>query len=48
MVNDPAISKARGFMESKPHAYVKRNFILLTTEEAAEARERLVKLIGKK
>ncbi|KAF8799572.1 intradiol ring-cleavage dioxygenase [Phlegmacium glaucopus] len=38
VVNDPSISKARGFNEPKPHAYLKQNFVLATFKEGVEAR----------
>lgn len=38
IITDTAISKARGFKEEKPHAYLKKDFILATPGEAAEAR----------
>uniref|UniRef100_A0A8H7XPZ6 Intradiol ring-cleavage dioxygenase n=1 Tax=Psilocybe cubensis TaxID=181762 RepID=A0A8H7XPZ6_PSICU len=42
IINDPEISKARGFKDvDKPHAFVKRDFILSTPDEAAQARELL-------
>ncbi|EAU82116.2 intradiol ring-cleavage dioxygenase [Coprinopsis cinerea okayama7 len=42
IINDPELSKARGFPDpSKPHVYLKRNFVILTPEEAGAAREAL-------
>lgn len=40
-VNDPLISKARGFRDPKSHAYLKKDFILATPEEGAKARGRI-------
>ena len=42
VINDPLISKARGFKEPKPHAYLKQNFVLATVDEAAEARKKAI------
>ncbi|KAJ3512410.1 hypothetical protein NLJ89_g3540 [Agrocybe chaxingu] len=38
IVTDVSLSKARGFKDAKPHAYLKRDFILVTPEQGAEAR----------
>ncbi|CAA7268866.1 unnamed protein product [Cyclocybe aegerita] len=38
IVTDVSLSQARGFKEAKPHAYLKRDFILITPEQGAEAR----------
>ncbi|KAF5324248.1 hypothetical protein D9619_011402 [Psilocybe cf. subviscida] len=38
-VTDLALSKQRGFKEAKPHAYLKRDFVLATNEQGVEARE---------
>jgi protocatechuate 3,4-dioxygenase beta subunit len=38
-MTDLALSKQRGFKEAKPHAYLKRDFVLATNEQGAEARE---------
>jgi len=40
IINDPSISKARGFKEPKPHAYLKQNFVLATLDEAVESRKK--------
>jgi hypothetical protein len=40
VIDDLSISKARGFKEAKPHAYLKQNFVLATPEEGTEARKR--------
>jgi len=40
-VDDPLISKARGFRDPKSHAYLKKDFILATPEEGAKARGRI-------
>lgn len=39
IVGDLTLSKLRGFKEAKPHAYLKKDFVLATVEEAAEARK---------
>ncbi|RDB27606.1 Hydroxyquinol 1,2-dioxygenase [Hypsizygus marmoreus] len=39
LVDDKAITKARGFKEDKPHAYLKQDFVLATPEEGAGARK---------
>ncbi|KDR72706.1 hypothetical protein GALMADRAFT_761838 [Galerina marginata CBS 339.88] len=41
IVEDIAVSKSRGFKESKPHAYLKKDFVLATLEQGAEARRAL-------
>lgn len=38
IINDPSISKARGFKEPRAHAYLKQNFVLATVEEGIDAR----------
>lgn len=38
-MTDLALSKQRGFKEAKPHVYLKRDFVLATNEQGAEARE---------
>jgi len=40
IINDISISKARGFKEPKPHAYLKHDFVLATVEECAELRKK--------
>jgi len=44
VINDLSISKARGFKESKPHTYLKHDFVLATVDECVEARK---KALGK-
>ena len=42
VVVDPGVTKARGFLDpSKPHTYLKHDFILPTVEEAEEAKKGL-------
>jgi len=41
IVKDISLSKLRGFKEAKPHAYIKRDFVLATPEQGAEARRAL-------
>jgi len=40
IINDLSISKARGFKEPKPHAYLKQDFVLATVDEVAELRKK--------
>lgn len=42
-VTDTATTKSRGFAQAKPHKLLKRDFILVTPEEGAEARKSTVK-----
>jgi len=37
-ISDVAISRARGFREEKPHAYVKKDFVLATQAEVRDAK----------
>lgn len=41
MINDPAITLARGFEEPRPHAYLKQDLILATVEEAVAYRQQV-------
>ncbi|KAF9558566.1 intradiol ring-cleavage dioxygenase [Agrocybe pediades] len=41
IVEDVELTKARGFKEAKPHAYIKRDIVLATHEEAVKARQLL-------
>jgi len=41
IVEDLSLSKARGFKEAKSHAYLKKDFVLATPEQGAEARRAL-------
>jgi len=41
VINDPLISKARGFKEPKPHVYLKQNFVLATIDECVESRRKV-------
>lgn len=40
VIDDLSISKARGFKESKPHLYLKHDFVLATVDECVEARRK--------
>ena len=40
VIDDLSISKARGFKESKPHLYLKQDFVLATVDECVEARRK--------
>ncbi|KAF8957385.1 intradiol ring-cleavage dioxygenase [Flammula alnicola] len=41
IVDDLSLTKSRGFKEAKPHAYLKKDFVLATVEQGAEARLKL-------
>ncbi|KAH9474339.1 Hydroxyquinol 1,2-dioxygenase [Psilocybe cubensis] len=38
IVEDLALSKARGFKDAKPHTYIKKDFVLVTPEQGINAR----------
>jgi len=42
VINDVSITKARGFQQAVPHAYLKRDFVLATPEQGAEARRKIM------
>lgn len=39
IIEDLAMSKARGFKDAKPHAYVKKDFVLATPDQGVKARK---------
>ncbi|GLB38965.1 putative catechol dioxygenase N terminus [Lyophyllum shimeji] len=46
LITDVAKTKARGFGEEKPHAYLKQDFVLATPEEGAAARKKVAQRVN--
>ncbi|KAF9479859.1 intradiol ring-cleavage dioxygenase [Pholiota conissans] len=42
IIDDVKVTQARGFRDPKPHAYLKRDFVLATPEQCVEARRKLM------
>ncbi|KAF8198483.1 intradiol ring-cleavage dioxygenase [Pholiota molesta] len=47
IINDVSVTQRRGFRDPKPHAYLKRDFVLATPEQCAEARRKLTQVVAK-